>query len=313
MSRSRYIGYAAGVIAAVFYGTNPLGALPLYADGITPGNVLFYRYGLSVIIFLVWLALRGEGLRVGWGHAIKLAILGVLMSLSSVSLYVSFHYLDAGVASTILFTYPIMTALLMVMFFHERITWPTTLAIVLALSGIALLYRGDGGVTLSTTGMLLVLLSSLLYALYIVYVNQFKMALSPEQFTFWVVLFGWLTVMAYMFLTGEPLQWLHGTSWAWASLLALLPTVGSLFFINIAIQRIGSTPASILGALEPMTAVLISCTLFGEAFTLRLAVGMALILGAVIIIIGLSPKSGPSPSLPKGREKRAATAATAKL
>ena len=262
MSRSRYIGYAAGVIAAVFYGTNPLGALPLYADGITPGNVLFYRYGLSVIIFLVWLALRGEKLRVGWGHAIKLAILGVLMSLSSVSLYVSFHYLDAGVASTILFTYPIMTALLMVMFFHERITWPTTLAIVLALSGIALLYRGDGGVTLSTTGMLLVLLSSLLYALYIVYVNQFKMALSPEQFT-------------------------------------LLPTVGSLFFINIAIQRIGSTPASILGALEPMTAVLISCTLFGEAFTLRLAVGMALILGAVIIIIGLSPKSGPSPSLPK--------------
>lgn len=140
----RYLGYAAGIIAAVFYGTNPLGTLPLYAKGITPGNVLLYRYGISVAIFLVWLALRRESLAIRWGHAIKLAILGMLMSLSSVTLYVSFHYLDAGVASTILFSYPIMTALLMVMFFHERVTWSTTLAIVLAVSGIALLYRGDG-------------------------------------------------------------------------------------------------------------------------------------------------------------------------
>lgn len=293
MNRSRYIGYAAGIIAAVFYGTNPLGALPLYADGITSGNVLFYRYGLSVVIFLLWLALRRESLKISWGHAIKLAILGALMSLSSVTLYVSFHYMDAGVASTILFSYPIMTALLMVMFFHERITWTTTLAIVLALSGIALLYRGNGNEVLSTTGMLLVLLSSLLYALYIVYVNQFKMVMSAEKFTFWVVLFGWFTVMAYMLITAEPLQWLHGTSWVWASLLALLPTVGSLFFINIAIRRIGSTPASILGALEPVTAVIISCTLFGEVFTLRLAVGMVLILSAVIIIVSLTKPRTP--------------------
>lgn len=285
MSHRKIIGFAAGIIAAVLYGTNPLGALPLYAAGVTAGNVLFYRYGLSVAVFLVWLWLRGEGVGVRWGQAIRLSLLGVLMSLSSVSLYVSFHYLDAGVASTILFTYPIMTALLMVMFFHERVTWGTTLAIVLALSGITLLYRGGDGATLSATGMLLVLLSSLLYALYIVYVNQFSMSIPPEKFTFWVVLSGWLTVMGYMLVTGETLQWLHGASWAWASLLALLPTVGSLFFINIAIGRIGSTPASILGALEPVTAVAISCTLFGEAFTPRLAAGMALILGAVVIII----------------------------
>ena len=62
-----------------------------------------------------------------------------------------------------------------------------------------------------------------------------KYVLNIIQLVSWVVLFGWLTVMGYMLLTGEPLQWLHGTSWAWASLLALLPTVGSLFFINIAI------------------------------------------------------------------------------
>lgn len=280
-------GIAAGCLAAIFYGTNPLGALPLYGGGITPGNVLFYRYGISVAIFLIWLLARGESVKIRRGYAIKLAILGVMMSMSSMTLFVSFKYMDAGVASTILFSYPIITAVLMVMFFHERVTWRTTIAIVLALSGIALLYHGggSGGATLSTTGMLLVLLSSLLYALYIVYVSQFKMQVSPEKYTFWVVFFGWLSVMVFMALTHETPQLLHGTQWLWGFQLALLPTVLSLFLINIAIKSIGSTPTAIMGALEPLTAVVISCTLFGEHFTLRLASGIVLILTAVTLII----------------------------
>lgn len=280
-------GIAAGCLAAIFYGTNPLGTLPLYADGITSGNVLFYRYGISVLVFAIWLLLHGESLKIKYGHAIKLAILGTLMSMSSVTLYVSFHYMNAGIASTILFSYPIMTAVLMVMFFHERITWRTTIAIVLALSGIGLLYHGggNGGSVLSTTGMLLVLLSSLLYALYIVYVSQFKMVMSAEKYTFWVVFFGWIAVIVYMAFTREAPQLLHDIEWLWAIQLALLPTVLSLFFINIAIKSIGSTPTAIMGALEPMTAVVISCTLFGEQFTLRLAAGIMLILSAVTLII----------------------------
>lgn len=279
-------GYAAGILAAVFYGTNPLGTLPLYADGITSGSVLFYRYGISVAVFALWLLLRGESLRIKWGHAIKLAILGVMFAMSSLTLYESFHYMNAGVASTILFSYPIMTALIMVMFFHERVNWRTTAAIVLAVSGIALLYRGDGGQTLSTTGVLLVLFSSLLYALYIVYVRQFKIeGMSAEKFTAYVVFFGWIAVMVFQAFTGEAPQLLHGTQWVWGVQLALLPTVLSIFLINVAIKNIGSTPTAIMGALEPLTAVVISCTLFGEVFTLRLAVGIVLILSAVILII----------------------------
>ncbi|MFC2296587.1 MAG: EamA family transporter, partial [Prevotella sp.] len=125
-----------------------------------------------------------------------------------------------------------------------------------------------------------------LYALYIVYVKQFRAAMGPMKFTFWVVTFGWLAIMGYMVVAHEPLQLLHtGTQWLWAVQLALLPTVLSLFFINVAIKSIGSTPTAILGAFEPVTAVVISCMCFGEAFTLRLAAGIVLILAAVILII----------------------------
>ena len=284
----RVKGFAAGILAAVFYGTNPLGTLPLYADGINSGSVLFYRYGLSVAFFFVWLLVRGESLRIRWGHAIKLAILGTMFAMSSLTLYESFHYMNAGVASTILFSYPIMTALIMVMFYHERVNLRTTLAILLAVSGIALLYRGggDGGTTLSATGVILVLFSSLLYALYIVYVRQFKVeGMSSEKFTAWIIFFGWIALILFMLFKGEPFQLLHGTQWLWGIQLALLPTVGSLFLINIAIKLIGATPTAIMGAIEPLTAVAISCLLFGEAFTLRLAVGIVLILSAVILII----------------------------
>ena len=281
-------GFAAGVLAAIFYGTNPLGSLPLYADSITPGNVLFYRYGLAAVCFALWLLARGQSLKIGWGYAIKFAVLGSLFALSSITLYVSFKYMSAGIASTILFSYPIMTALLMVLFYHERVTLTTVASISLAVTGIGLLYHGGGddGGRVSTAGMMLVLMSSLLFALYIVYVKQFRADIGPMMFTFWVVLFGWLTIMVYMIVASEPLQVLQsGTQWVWALQLALLPTVLSLFFINVAIKSIGSTPTAILGAFEPVTAVVVSCLCFGEPFTLRLAVGIVLILAAVILII----------------------------
>ncbi len=281
-------GFAASILSAIFYGTNPLGALPLYADGISSGSVLFYRYGISVVVFALWLLMRGESLKIRWGQAIKLGVLGVMFAMSSLTLYESFHYMNAGIASTILFSYPIMTAVIMVMFYHERVNWRTTFAIVLAISGIALLYRGGGtgGDTLSATGVLLVLFSSLLYALYIVYVRQFKVVgMSSVKFTAWVIFFGWISIIAFMALKGEPLQMLHGTQWLWGIQLALLPTVLSIFLINIAINSIGSTPTAIMGALEPLTAVVISCTIFGEEFTLRLAIGILLILSAVMLVI----------------------------
>lgn len=287
-SSSAVTGFTAGVFAAIFYGTNPLGALPLYAEGISSGSVLFYRYGISVIIFILWLLARGESLKIKWGHAIKLAVLGTMFAMSSLTLFESFHYMSAGIASTILFSYPIMTALIMVMFYHERVNWRTTAAIVLAISGIGLLYRGgdSGGDTLSATGVLLVLFSSLLYALYIVYVKQLKVeGMSSVKFTAWVIFFGWLSLIAFTTLKGEPLQMLHGTQWLWATQLALLPTVLSLFLINVAIKSIGATPTAIMGALEPITAVVISCTLYGEEFTVRLAIGIVLILTAVMLVI----------------------------
>ena len=280
-------GFAAALLAAIFYGTNPLGTLQLYADGMNPSSVLVYRYAFATLMFLIWMVAKRESLTIKWGTAIRLAILGTLMSMSSATLYLSFRYMDAGVASTILFSYPIMVAaVLMVVFYHEHLTWSTTLCILMAVCGIALLYHGKGAVTLSTVGVTLVILSSLLYAFYIIGVNQTHTKLSPVKFTFWIVFFGLLALLVYTLFIGEPLEPLRTPlEWASALQLALLPTVLSLYFINIAIEHIGSTPTAIMGAVEPVTAVCIGVCIFGESFTLRLAIGIVLILFAVILLV----------------------------
>ena len=116
-------GTLCGIVAAVSYGMNPLGALSLYRAGINTNSVLFYRYGFALIIFGLWLTLHKKiSLKISLREAGVLMPLGVVFAISSLTLFQSYIYIGAGIASTILFIYPIMVALMMAMFFHERIS-----------------------------------------------------------------------------------------------------------------------------------------------------------------------------------------------
>lgn len=276
-----------GIISAISYGMNPLGALSLYHEGVNANSVLFYRFSLAAIILGGIMVVQKKSFKINLKELSILAGLGLLFGISSLSLFTSFHYMDAGIASTILFVYPVMVAIIMAIFFKEKISLITTLSILLALGGIALLYQNDGGTTLSTIGVLLVLTSSLSYAVYIVIVNQTSLIMSSVKLTFYVLLFCMLTITIHStFNNDNHIQLLTSpTMWMWAGMLALVPTIISLITMVKAVHAIGSTPTAIMGALEPLTAVIIGVTIFGELFTMRLATGILLILFAVILII----------------------------
>lgn len=280
-------GAICGVIAAVSYGMNPLGALPLYKLGANPDSVLFYRYAIAAAILTAITLCRRETLRISRHEAGILATLGVLCAVSSLSLFMSFMYMDAGIASTMLFVYPVMVAIIMALFFREKVSKTTVASILLSLCGITLLYRGDDGATLSLFGVLLVMISSLTYAVYIVVVNRASLNMSSAKLTMYVMLFGVVTLAAHSIVTPDGHLQLFTTPamWGYALLLALLPTVVSFIMMTIAVHNIGSTPTAVLGALEPITAVIIGVTVFGEAFTLRLALGILLVLVAVILVV----------------------------
>lgn len=280
-------GTVCGIAAAVFYGTNPLGAMNLYADGISTNSTLFYRFGIAVIILGVMMAVQRKSFALTRRELATLAILGVFMSTSSTTLYFSFNFMDVGIASTLLFVYPVMVAVIMATFFHEKVTAATVIAILLSLAGIALLNQTSDGTSLSLWGVMLVMLSSLTYAIYIVVVNKSSLRMSSVKLTFYVLLFGLFTIYGYTLAMGETVQLLvTPKQWLYATQLALMPTVLSLVLMVIAVHDIGSTPTAIMGAIEPITAVAIGVIVFGENFTPRLAIGIVLILTAVLLIIG---------------------------
>ena len=280
-------GTVCGIAAAVFYGTNPLGAMNLYADGISTNSTLFYRFGLAVVMLGVMMAVQRKSFALTRRELVTLAILGVFMSTSSTTLYFSFNFMDVGIASTLLFVYPVMVAVIMATLFHEKVTAATVVAILLSLAGIALLNHTGNGTSLSLWGVTLVMLSSLTYAIYIVVVNKSSLRLSSVKLTFYVLLFGLFRIYGYTLAMGETVQLLvTPKQWMYAAQLALMPTVLSLVLMVIAVHDIGSTPTAIMGAIEPITAVAIGVLVFGENFTPRLALGIVLILTAVLLIIG---------------------------
>ena len=253
--QSKLKGYLCGIGAAVCYGTNPLGALYLYEDGINANSVLFYRFALAVVMLGMLMAARRKSLKGSRRELSLLCALGVVFSTSSITLYFSFCFMDAGIASTLLFVYPVMVAVIMALLFKERLPAVSVFAIMLALSGIAMLYHGDGGATLSTRGVMLVMFSSLSYAVYIVVVNKSPLRMSSMKLTFYVLFFGMLTVLTNSFITGLHIQMLTTPRmWSCAFMLALLPTVFSLVLMTISVHETGSTPTAVMGALEPLTA-----------------------------------------------------------
>jgi drug/metabolite transporter (DMT)-like permease len=242
---------------------------------------------MAVLMLGVMLLAERKSFAVNRKELRVLGSLGLLFAASSITYYQSFRFMDAGIASTILFVYPVMVAVIMAAFFHEKVTLSTVMAIVLALAGIGLLYKGDSDISLSTMGVILVMISSLTYAVYIVIVNQSHIRMSSLKLTFYVLLICMLSLLAYSFTSPDLHLQLPPSPRAWffACWLGLVPTVLSLVFMTIAVHEVGATPTAIMGALEPLTAVAIGVMVFGESFTVRLAIGIVLILSAVLLIV----------------------------
>ena len=292
MQRKKLIGSICGILAAVCYGTNPLGALNLYAEGMNTGSVLFYRFGLAWIIIAIVLLIRRESPKVSGKEFRVLTLLGILFTFSSLTLYQSFTIMPAGVASTILFTYPVMTAFIMTTCFHEKLSWATILALVLSLAGVILLYwTGGESSTLPIWGVVLVLISALTYALYIIVVDRTNLVMSSFKINFYVLFYCAIGMLVFTLISSQPLMLPHTPrAWFFVSWLAIVPAIMALSLMVYAAKYIGSTATAIIGALEPLTAVAIGVFVFSEPFSLRLAVGILLILSAVVFTI-LKPRS----------------------
>lgn len=288
ISKNALIGYPAGIITGITYGLNPLFGMPLMNNGASIESILFFRYGIAVLILGSLLLFDKQSFKLSWKQAGILLVLGLLYTASSIFLFEAYNYIPSGLATTLIFLYPVIVALIMV-FLRVIPSWQVWLAIVVTFIGVIIMSQSDSIQTINPIGVWLSLGSALVYALFIVIINRSKTisTISNSLLTFYSLSVGAIIFMAKILVSDSNITTGIETNLDWLNIigLAILPTIVSTASLAIATRNIGATKASVLGVFEPITAILVGTLVFGEALTNNIIIGILLSMAAVTFMI----------------------------
>lgn len=274
------------VLSSATFGLIPLFSIPLLAVGISSPTILFYRFALAAAMLALMMFLSGRSFALRRDVLERVVLLAILYAATAILLLESYKYIPSGVATTIHFLYPVAVTLTMSLIFREPMGAAVYLALVLSLAGVALLAWGNHADGDFPRGVSLALVTVLTYAAYIIGIMKSRVAsINAVVLTFYMLLIGAIFFLLYA-LVRDGIEAVHGWSnWRDITMLALLCTVLSGLTLVMSIKRIGSTLTSILGSMEPLTAVVIGALYFDERLDLATLIGLIAIIVAVIIVI----------------------------
>ena len=283
------IFYAA--ISSISFGFSPLFSLGLIAAGLSNFDVLSYRWMVAAVVLVIYALCKKKSLRVStFDEAWKIALLSALRAITSITLLIGYANIASGVASTINFMYPVIVTATMMIFFGEDKSWINVGAIALSIFGVYLMSSGeglkvDGGNT--ELGLACSLISAISFAAYYVVMKQVKAdKIEVVKFTTWVMLLSAIYfIIAGIIVDGKINIVTDGKLWMYILGLGLWATMVSNFTGVKAVRRIGPTLTSILGALQPLTAVILGGLFLDEHLGPKTIGGIALIMIAVGIVV----------------------------
>lgn len=289
--RIRLNGIFYAIISSASFGFSPLFSLGLLSAGLSNFDVLSYRWLIAGLVLMGYAILKKKSLRPNsFDEAWKIVLLSILRAITSVNLIIGYANISSGIATTINFMYPVIVALCMMVFFREKKSLVDICAIGASIFGVYLLASGDsiiveGGNT--RLGLICSIISAFSFAAYYIVMKQVKAdKIEVVKFTTWIMMLSalYFIICAFVF-EGHITLIKDGKSWLNIIGLGLWATMVSNITGVKAIRRIGPTQTSILGALQPVTALLLGVFFLGEHLYMRSAIGITVILIAVSIIV----------------------------
>lgn len=289
--RIRINGIFYAVISSMSFGFSPLFSLALITAGLSDFDILSYRWLIAGLVLMIYAFCKKKSLRLNsFDEVWKVMLLSALRAITSVTLLIGYINISSGIAATLNFMYPVIVTLSMVLFFGERRSVIDYIAILASIFGVYLLASGDsivahGGNT--RLGLICSLISAFSFAAYYIVMKQVKAdKIEVVKFTTWIMMLSavYFIVCAFIF-NGKLTLLTDAGSWLNALGLGLWATMVSNITGVKGIRRIGPTMTSILGALQPVTAVILGVLFLGEHLYLRSLIGIIIILVAVCIIV----------------------------
>ena len=288
---NKFKGFLYGIVASSTFGLLPLFTLPMMGEGLTTFSILSYRMLFASILVAVLMLIGRVSFATNLKELRWFAVLGFLYYGSAALLFQAYGGMASGLATTLHFMYPVSVTVIMTLVYKQRPSVVTICAIILSLIGVALLCLRESSTGVSSLlSIFLVLLSGVCYAVYLVLVSTVKRInqQNSQKLTFYVLMFSGAFFMLSA-LQGGGLQIIPSASAGINLLLmATLPTLLSNLALVRSVKNIGSTLTSVLGAMEPLTAIIVGILVFDESLRGLMVVGIILILVSVSLIV-LSP------------------------
>ena len=298
---NKFNGILFAIVSSATFGFIPLFCIPLLKSGMSLDSICFYRFLFSVVFLVPVLIFNKISIKIELKQYAVLTLISVFYAATGVFLTSSYEYLPSGIATTIHFLYPVLVAIIMILFFKEKLSLQKFLSIIIAIVGVFYLCGGlsgfaDGGI--SVKGLLLVLITVFTYGIYIVGVNNINLLknINGLKLTFYVLLNSAFFFLIYILIIGDSIEPIScKLQWQNLILLSIVPTLISNLCLIYAIKLIGSTTTAILGCMEPLTAVVIGFSIFNEILGIKQILGLSLILIAVTMVIFAQSKKKSNP------------------
>ena len=285
------LGAAFAALAAIGFSAKAIMIKLAYAERVDALTLLALRMAFSVPFFLAAALWSGRQThassleRRDWIAVLTLGLLGYY--LSSLLDFVGLEYISAGLERLVLFLYPTLVVLLSALMFKRPIGKREMAALVASYAGIGMVFSHDaqGNSQAMVIGAALVFIATITYSIYLVGADHFIARIGSIRFTAYAMTVACVATLVHFSLTHPPSSLeVPSHIYALGLALALFSTVMPAFLIAAGIRLIGSGRTAMIGALGPVSTILLAHWILGEGLSLLQMAGSALVLSGVLAI-----------------------------
>ena len=283
------VGLALAMVGAVGFSGKAIIVKLAYRHGVDPVTLIMLRmlFALPIFVIMACWASWGKAPLTGkdWLGVVGLGFTGYYFS--SFLDFAGLQYISASLERLILYLNPTLVLLLSLLFYRKRVTLRQMLGMAISYGGVVLVFGSEITTQGSHAawGALLVFLSAITYAMYLVYSGEIVRRLGSLR------LVGLASTVACLccilqFVLLRPLTLENVASEVlWLSLInATACTVAPVLMVMMAVERIGASMTAQTGMVGPISTILMGVLILGEPFTAWVAAGTVLVLAGIYVV-----------------------------
>jgi len=254
-----------------------------YTANLDTGTMLSCRFLFALIILFPYILItKRKHLKIGIKALFMAFICGAFFyGLQSYFFAASLQYISASTSSLILYIYPLTVLILSSIIFKSRITGAKILAIILIFAGCICVFYDAFHRQMDPKGLVLATLAMVAFSAYLIFIQKSLINVDSTVFSFYVIAFTALQcLVVYQPFSNVSL---NTEQWTVCLLLSVIPTVFAIIFLYKAIERIGSSYASIFSSVEPAVTIVVSAILLKDPIKALQVLGMVFIISGIVV------------------------------